>query len=721
MSTTRIVGLDPQTGRSIAITVEDGIVARIEDASDPAEFYLAPGFVDLQVNGYAGFDLNAEQISTQTVVGLVDAMLSNGVTCFAPTLITAPEEAICDRLKVIAEARKLYAKVAACVPFVHVEGPHISPLDGYRGAHPANSVRPPSIAEFNRWQQAAGGIVGMVTLSPHFDKSVEYIVALAERGVHVAIGHTHASPEQIAQAINAGASLSTHLGNGIAQKISRHPNPIWSQLSDDRLTASFIADGQHLPPEVLKAMLRAKGVTRSILVSDSVALAGMQPGVYKTPVGGEVELRPNGRLCVLGTEMLAGSTASLAQCIGNLVRVTQMPLNDALALVTINPGRYAGGRGKLTRGSRADLIRFRWSDELVIEDVWLAGEHVRGSLESGEARIVGLSSIQEHDVQTYSPPNFAGVRRHSEAARLIGAVDIGGTKIAVGAVREDGTVIHRSECPTDPSKGFSHAMQRIHQMLHEAANTCGAFEGIGIACPGPLDPLSGIIGDVGTLPGWAGGNLVRELQEDFGVTVAVENDADAAALAEYRWGAAQGAGNFIFITVSTGIGGGIVLGGQIYRGVDGAHPELGHQIIDSLGPQCYCGAHGCWESLASGTAMSAWMSEQTSAFSSIPAAEICALATQGNELALQAVRREGRYLGLGLANLVTLFTPDMIALGGGVMKSNALFLDDARNVVRELCTQVPMEKTRIVLSSLGSEAGLLGAARAWFSRHSKHS
>lgn len=301
--------------------------------------------------------------------------------------------------------------------------------------------------------------------------------------------------------------------------------------------------------------------------------------------------------------------------------------------------------------------------------------------------------------------------------RLIGAVDIGGTKIAAGAVREDGTLVHRSECSTDPSRGFPHAMQRIHEILHRAVDACGAFDGIGVACPGPLDPFSGIIGDVGTLPGWAGGNLVRQLEEDFGATVAVENDADAAALAEYNWGAAHGAGKFIFITVSTGIGGGIVLDGQIYRGVAGAHPELGHQVIDSLGPQCYCGAHGCWESLASGTAMSAWMREQAPECSSITAAEICELATQGQELALQAVRREGRYLGLGLANLVTLFAPDMIALGGGVMKSSTLFLDDALNVVRELCTQVPAEKTRIVLSSLGSEAGLLGAAQAWLCRN----
>jgi glucokinase len=301
--------------------------------------------------------------------------------------------------------------------------------------------------------------------------------------------------------------------------------------------------------------------------------------------------------------------------------------------------------------------------------------------------------------------------------RLIGAVDIGGTKIAVGAVREDGAVVHRSECPTDPERGFPHAMERIRQMLDGAVHACGALDGIGIACPGPLDPFTGIIGDVGTLPGWEGGNLVEELEAKFGVAVEVENDADAAALAECAWGAAGAAEAFIFVTVSTGIGGGIVLGSQLYRGVAGSHPELGHQVIDNSGPLCYCKAHGCWESLASGTAMSMWMHERSPERGTISAAAICKLAEQGDGLALQAVKREGYYLGLGLANLITLFAPDVIVLGGGVMKSSSLFLDGAREVVRTLCTQVPAEKTRIVLSLLGSEAGLLGAGQSWLCRH----
>jgi len=306
-------------------------------------------------------------------------MLASGVTCFLPTLITAPEERIFRSLRVIAEARMIHRRAAAGIAFVHIEGPSISPIDGYRGAHAVDAIRPPSIADFDRWQESAGGIVGMVTLSPHFSESVEYIEALVRRGIHVAIGHTHASREEISRAVDAGARLSTHLGNGIAQEIPRHRNPIWSQLADDRLTATFIADGHHLPQDVLKVMVRAKGIARSVLVSDSVSLAGMPAGVYTTAVGGEVELQANGRLCMRGSDLLAGSTASLAQCVGHVVRTTGMSLKDVLAMVTVNPGRFAGGRGQLLPGSRADIVRFRWEDEVVIEDVWLAGEQVHAA------------------------------------------------------------------------------------------------------------------------------------------------------------------------------------------------------------------------------------------------------------------------------------------------------------------------------------------------------
>jgi N-acetylglucosamine-6-phosphate deacetylase len=376
MSETTVTGRDPQSGRCIAFHVEKGVITRVEESSAPSDVYLSPGLVDLQVNGCSGFDVNSDNLKTETILELVDVLLSKGVTCFAPTIITASEEKICHALSVIAEARRSDPRAAACIPFIHLEGPHISPLDGYRGAHPAHAVRPPSIAMFERWQHLSERHIGMVTLSPHYAESTGYISALVKQGVHIAIGHTHASPEQIREAVDAGARLSTHLGNGIATTISRHRNPLWVQLADDNLTATFIADGHHLPSDLMKVILRSKGMERSILVSDVVALAGMPAGIYTTPVGGRVELLPDGQLCVPGSELLAGATASLAQCVGNLVRLTGVSLPEALTLATVNPGRFAGGRGQLKPGSRADILRFRWQNEVIVEDVWLAGERV---------------------------------------------------------------------------------------------------------------------------------------------------------------------------------------------------------------------------------------------------------------------------------------------------------------------------------------------------------
>jgi len=301
--------------------------------------------------------------------------------------------------------------------------------------------------------------------------------------------------------------------------------------------------------------------------------------------------------------------------------------------------------------------------------------------------------------------------------RRIGAVDIGGTKIAAGIVREDGTILHRSECPTEPQRGFRDAVDRIQRMLQTAIDQCGSIDGIGIGCPGPLDPLTGVIGDVGTLPGWEGGPLTDAVGERLGLPVVVENDADAATLAEYAWGATQTSGTLIYVTISTGIGGGIVQDGRLYRGVRGAHPEFGHQLIDPAGPLCYCKLCGCWESLASGPAMTASFSEIDPDRGVLTAAEICGLAQQGDPLALRAVKREAHYLGLGLANLVTLFVPEVICLGGGVMRSGDLFIADLRATVRSLCTQVPVEYTTITLSSLGPDIGLLGAAQSWLLRN----
>lgn len=377
MSRTQVAGRDPATGRGVMVTIEEGSIALVEPTDATSGPWISAGLVDLQVNGYFGLDLNGNDPSAETVSKLARALLATGVTSFAPTVITAPEKEILRRVACIAEACANDSVAAACIPFIHMEGPHISPRDGFRGAHPLESVRPPSLSEFERWQEACNGLIGMVTLAPHFPGSEDYISALVERGVLVSLGHTDASHEQIEAAVRAGARLSTHLGNGIALQLDRHPNPIWSQLAEDRLTASFIADGHHLPAEALRAMVRAKGPDRCMLVSDAVALAGMQPGRYDVAIGGRVELSPDGRLSMDGTSTLAGAAVPLITCVGRAACMTGLSLAEVLAMATLNPGCFAGNRGRLLAGERADIFRFHWNEQesiATVSDVWLAGE-----------------------------------------------------------------------------------------------------------------------------------------------------------------------------------------------------------------------------------------------------------------------------------------------------------------------------------------------------------
>lgn len=298
----------------------------------------------------------------------------------------------------------------------------------------------------------------------------------------------------------------------------------------------------------------------------------------------------------------------------------------------------------------------------------------------------------------------------------VGALDIGGTKIAVGIVDARGNVLAADECPTEQERGFADGLDRLSRLLFACASRAGAeIDGIGIGCTGPVYPYRGEIGEVEFLKNWKGARLVEALEKRFSVRAALENDADAAALGEAFWGAGRGGKHVIFVTVGTGIGVGIVLDGNLYRGVDGAHPEIGHQIIDASGPQCYCGARGCWEALAAGPAMSRWMAEHRPD-SALNGKQICELAAAGDEVARRAVDREAHYLGLGLANLVNIFCPEAIVLGGSVMQSAHLFLDGIRTEIRRNCTQVPSERTEIRLASLGAQAGIIGAAQVWHHR-----
>jgi N-acetylglucosamine-6-phosphate deacetylase len=380
---TVVRGRDPATGGGLAVTLAAGRIAAVDpDPSVPADApWIAPGLVDLQVNGWGGIDLNDGRVTADTVARLVRALAATGVTTFLPTLITASRESLCDALSAIAAARASDPAVAHAIAGVHVEGPAISPEDGPRGAHPRAHVRPPDLDEFARWQAVSDGLVRLVTLAPEWPGTPAFVRALADRGTVVAIGHSAADAAAVRAAVDAGARLSTHLGNGVAAILPRHPNLIWAQLADDRLSASFIADGHHLPDDTLKAMVRAKGVARSILVSDAVALAGLPPGLYDTPVGGRVELSPEGRLGVAGTPYLAGAARALKDGVATAVRATGLTLADALLSATANPAALIGAadRGRIVVGAAADLILFRFAPgdpTLLLEKVLSGGVEI---------------------------------------------------------------------------------------------------------------------------------------------------------------------------------------------------------------------------------------------------------------------------------------------------------------------------------------------------------
>jgi N-acetylglucosamine-6-phosphate deacetylase len=293
-----------------------------------------PGFFDLQVNGFAGIDFNVP-CTPEQLQQAIEAQRKTGVTRFLPTLITSSFDdfASC--------ARVLTNFASDAIAGIHMEGPYISPEDGPRGAHPRAHVMAASIEDFKRRQDAANGQIVLVTLAPEVPNAMALIEFLVAANIRVALGHTAATPEQIRAANAAGATLSTHLGNGCANLLPRHPNFLWEQLAADELYASFIVDGHHLPATTVKAMMRAKTPERTILVTDAIAAAGCAPGLFE--LGGvTVELSANGRVAEPGKPWLAGSSLTMDRAIANTVKFTGLPLSDVLPMASLRPAQYLG-------------------------------------------------------------------------------------------------------------------------------------------------------------------------------------------------------------------------------------------------------------------------------------------------------------------------------------------------------------------------------------------
>ena len=372
------------SGSSVLAIDFDSALLAVDDILRPAEVndFVASGFIDLQVNGFAGVDYNDPASTDDAIARSIQKMFSTGVTRFLATIITGSEERIVGAIKNLVAAKNKFAKAgmpeAEALAGLHIEGPHLSPEDGPRGAHPLEHIRPPSIDEFNRWQEVADGNIRLITISPEWDETPAYIHAVVRQGVVVSVGHTKANSAQIKAAVDAGATMSTHLGNAAHPTLPKTQNYIWDQMADDRLTASFIVDGIHIPLAFLRSAIRAKGLDNSVLVTDAVMPAMCEPGPYKLGQV-EVELRANGSVVLRGGERLAGSVLRMDHAIANTVKLANVSLSQAVAMATTNAarvGRIAGRRRGLAPGEKADLVRFAWdpgTHSLNILETFVAG------------------------------------------------------------------------------------------------------------------------------------------------------------------------------------------------------------------------------------------------------------------------------------------------------------------------------------------------------------
>lgn len=371
-------GIDASSGAGIEIGWDGEAIATVREPSGRPAGWIAPGWVDIQVNGFAGVDYNTPAAPHEEIARSVQVLYSTGVTRFYPTVITGAPDDMAGALRNLTRAKESLPEGAAMDGF-HVEGPHISPDDGPRGAHPKRWVRPPDIDEFFRWQDVTGGRVRLVTVAPEWPGAPRYIEAVTARNVVVSIGHTNAEARHIADAVSAGATMSTHLGNGAHAVMRRHPNYIWEQLAEDRLRASFIVDGIHLPVSFLKVALRAKGMERALLVTDASSPAGCKPGRYRLGEQ-DVDLTPDNRVVLAGQDRLAGSALRMDHAVENLMRLGGLSLADAVRLATVNaaragcvPGREQG----LVAGDRADFVLFDF-DELT-KAIQVKATYVGGS------------------------------------------------------------------------------------------------------------------------------------------------------------------------------------------------------------------------------------------------------------------------------------------------------------------------------------------------------
>lgn len=358
-----LCGRRADTGQPVRVEVHSGRITRVESAA-PAEAagwpWIAPGLIDIQVNGYGGQEFASAGLTVPRAAEVIRSFARFGLSRLCPTLTTESFEVLRHACTTLAALCDSDAELARRLPGLHLEGPYITPEDGARGAHPRVHCRPPDWNEFQRLQDASGGRIRIVTLSPEYEGSLDFIRRAAQSGVTVAIGHMSATAEQVRAAVEAGARLSTHLGNGSHPYLHRFRNYVWVQLAEDRLNASLIVDGHHLPPEVVRVFVRCKTPERCILVSDLSGQAGQPPGRYSSRFC-DVEILADGSLVVAGQrELMAGASLPLNHSVGNAMAFAGVDLATALRMATDHPAALLGIEpGGIAPGKPADLIQFR--------------------------------------------------------------------------------------------------------------------------------------------------------------------------------------------------------------------------------------------------------------------------------------------------------------------------------------------------------------------------
>jgi N-acetylglucosamine-6-phosphate deacetylase len=330
------------------------------------------GLFDLQVNGFAGIDFNDARLTSAALDHALEAMLATGVTQCLPTVITASQAQLMERFAALDAAVAASRFGPLMVPGYHLEGPFLNPAPGFRGCHPADKMTAPAIALIDKLQASLRKPILLVTIAPELPGAEDFVRAARARGIAVAMGHSDARAATVAAAATAGLTLSTHLGNGVAHQQHKFDNPLMAQLAEDALSACFIADGIHVPPQALRVMLRAKSIARSILVTDAVAAAGVGPGLYPF-AGMTIERSADGAVREPGTPHLAGSSLTLDQAIRNVVTWGLGTFVDAVVMAATNP-RSAIANAALQRRVSLDAGRVAWTPDHRVASTVIAGK-----------------------------------------------------------------------------------------------------------------------------------------------------------------------------------------------------------------------------------------------------------------------------------------------------------------------------------------------------------